>query len=93
MYNALHRRSLPPQSLNLENAKIWEGWNLLGDKEVVREASAKGFYVNLAINFIAARKNIDVLEAQKWFKEQVRQFYVCGECFTFIPTYLNHNIT
>lgn len=61
----------PPTNLNQENARIWAGWNELGDKEVAREASAKGFYVDLAINFIAARRKLDFSEAHVWFKEEV----------------------
>lgn len=60
-----------PANLNQENARIWAGWNELGDKEVAREASAKGFYVNLAIKFIAARKRLEFSEAHAWFQEEV----------------------
>lgn len=61
----------PPSNVNQENARIWAGWNELGDKEVAREASAKGLYVDLAINFIATRKNLTLEDTRIWFKEEV----------------------
>lgn len=67
----LQKKLPPPANLNPEYARIWSGWNELGNKEVVREASSKGFYINLAIRFIALRKGIDFDEAEKWFHDEV----------------------
>lgn len=70
-FSFLQKKIPPPPSLNPEHARIWAAWNELGNKEVAREASAKGFYVNLAVTFMAARKGIEFAEAEKWFQDEV----------------------
>lgn len=67
----LQRKVPPPSNLNPEENRIWLGWNEFGDKEVAREASAKGFYVNLAVKFIATRKGVEIRDAEKWFIDEV----------------------
>lgn len=78
----MQKKITPPDNLNPEYARIWSGWNELGNKEVAREASAKGFYVNLAIRFIATRKGIDLEEAEKWFQDEVCVYDINSALFT-----------
>lgn len=51
----------------------------MGDREVVREAVAKGLHVEWAQLFLASRKHLDPKETDKWFKTEVRI------CATFSP--------
>ncbi|XP_044265423.1 spatacsin-like isoform X2 [Tribolium madens] len=61
----------PPATLNKETIGVWHGWSNVGDKEVAREAAAKGSHVSLAIHFLSLRKRITLEEAQVWFREEV----------------------
>jgi hypothetical protein len=62
---------IPPPTLNKETVGVWHGWSNIGDKEVAREAAAKGLHTNLAVAFLAARKKIKLEDAEIWFKEEV----------------------
>lgn len=64
----------PPATLNKETIGVWHGWSNVGDKEVAREAAAKGSHINLAITFLSLRKKIKFEEAQVWFQEEVIDF-------------------
>ncbi|XP_015111289.1 spatacsin isoform X2 [Diachasma alloeum] len=54
-----------------ELAGVWSGWTSMGDREMVREASAKGNHINLAFKFLAYRRHWTVAEAQKYFYSEV----------------------
>ncbi|XP_063995284.1 spatacsin [Diachasmimorpha longicaudata] len=54
-----------------ELAGVWSGWTSMGDREVVREASAKGNHINLAFKFLAYRRHWTIAEAQKYFYSEV----------------------
>ncbi|XP_043488145.1 spatacsin [Polistes fuscatus] len=62
---------IPVECLTGESAAIWSGWRMLGDREVVREASAKGTYINLAYKYLAYRKNCTIDKAKIYFNEEV----------------------
>lgn len=62
----------PPPALSKETVGVWTGWSSIGDKEVAREAAAKGLHISLAINFLSTRRNVDYEDAEKWFKEEVK---------------------
>ncbi|EFA05905.1 spatacsin [Tribolium castaneum] len=61
----------PPPTLNKETIGVWHGWSNVGDKEVAREAAAKGSHINLAINFLSLRRKLTFDEARQWFREEV----------------------
>lgn len=44
---------------------------MIGDREVAREAAAKGIYIELALQFIASRKEWDHSDVERWFKSEV----------------------
>ncbi|KAK0162920.1 hypothetical protein PV327_006649 [Microctonus hyperodae] len=50
-----------------ELAGVWSGWSTMGDREVVRESSAKGTHLKLAHKFLACRKGWTIGEAQNYF--------------------------
>lgn len=54
-----------------EFAGVWSGWTSMGDREVVREASAKGTHLELAFKFLAYRRHWTVNDAQKYFHSEV----------------------
>ncbi|XP_046739690.1 spatacsin isoform X2 [Diprion similis] len=62
---------IPVECLTGELAGVWSGWRTLGDREVVREASAKGTHINLAIKCLATRRNCPLTEAQAYFYREV----------------------
>lgn len=62
---------VPSECLSGELAAIWSGWKTLGDREVVREASAKGTHIALAHKCIAYRKKCTLQQAQDYFNSQV----------------------
>lgn len=62
---------IPVECLTGELGAIWSGWRILGDREVVREASAKGTHINLAYKYLAFRKNCSLDKARSYFNEEV----------------------
>ncbi|XP_012135133.2 spatacsin isoform X4 [Megachile rotundata] len=62
---------IPVECLTGESAVIWSGWRTLGDREVVREASAKGTHINLAHKHLAYRRNCSIDDAQQYFNNEV----------------------
>ncbi|KAF7381387.1 hypothetical protein HZH66_013781 [Vespula vulgaris] len=62
---------IPVECLTGELGAIWSGWRILGDREVVREASAKGTHINLAYKYLAFRKNCSLDKAKSYFNEEV----------------------
>ncbi|XP_076280997.1 spatacsin [Lasioglossum baleicum] len=62
---------IPVECLTGEPAAIWTGWRTLGDKELVREASAKGTHINLAHKCIAFRQICSIEDAQRYFNKEV----------------------
>lgn len=88
----------PPSGLNPELLSIWTGWKQLKDREVVREAAAKGLHISLAQNFIALRKQWDLDEAKKWFKAEVRVCLIIfrvyksnSKIFELLPIYCRYD--
>ncbi|KAJ8924490.1 hypothetical protein NQ315_007287 [Exocentrus adspersus] len=61
----------PPPNLSKEHVVIWTGWHCKGDREVSREAAAKGIDVNLVVLFLSLRKKVTAEEAESFFKEEV----------------------
>ncbi|KAL3286725.1 hypothetical protein HHI36_001216 [Cryptolaemus montrouzieri] len=57
--------------LNKETTAIWTAWTHMGNREVSREAVAKGTHVALAIQFLAIRNEISQIDAETWFKNEV----------------------
>lgn len=64
-------RPPPPPTLSKEYLRVWVGWYMIGDREVAREAAAKGIYIELALQFIASRKEWDHSDVERWFKSEV----------------------
>ncbi|XP_036147229.1 spatacsin isoform X2 [Monomorium pharaonis] len=62
---------VPVESLTGESAAIWSGWRILGDRELVREASAKGTHIKLAYKCLAFRRNCSVEQACIYFNKEV----------------------
>ncbi|XP_018364335.1 PREDICTED: spatacsin isoform X1 [Trachymyrmex cornetzi] len=62
---------IPVECLTGESAAIWSGWRTLGDRELVREASAKGTHIKLAHKCLAHRKNCSVEQACTYFNKEV----------------------
>ncbi|XP_078044398.1 LOW QUALITY PROTEIN: spatacsin [Augochlora pura] len=62
---------IPVECLTGELAAIWSGWRSLGDKELTREASAKGTHINLAHKCLAFRRNCSLENAQHYFNTEV----------------------
>ncbi|XP_039304859.1 spatacsin isoform X2 [Solenopsis invicta] len=62
---------IPVECLTGESAAIWSGWRILGDRELVREASAKGTHVKLAYKCLACRRNCSVEQACIYFNKEV----------------------
>lgn len=62
---------VPVESLTGELAGVWSGWRASGDREVVREASAKGLHINLAYKFLTHRRGCSLDEAKSYFSSEV----------------------
>lgn len=58
-------------SFNKETNSIWAAWLRMGNREVSREAVAKGTHVDLAIKFLSIRNEISQIDAETWFKNEV----------------------
>ncbi|KZC04326.1 PREDICTED: spatacsin [Dufourea novaeangliae] len=63
--------NIPIECLTGEPAVVWSGWRTLGDRELVREASAKGTHINLAYKCIAHRRNCSIEDAKHYFNKEV----------------------
>ncbi|XP_076176182.1 spatacsin isoform X3 [Ptiloglossa arizonensis] len=63
--------NLPTICFNGEFAAIWSGWRSLRDRELVREASAKGTHINFAHQCLAYRRNCSIEDAQNYFNTEV----------------------
>lgn len=51
---------------------IWSAWNHMGDKEIAREAVAKGHHhLDLAITFLSKRLKLTELETRSWMIDEV----------------------
>lgn len=50
---------------------IWSAWNRMGNKEVAREAAAKGHHINLAVTFLSKRLNLTEIETREWVIQEV----------------------
>ncbi|XP_023290455.1 spatacsin isoform X2 [Orussus abietinus] len=62
---------IPVECLSGELAGIWSGWKNLGEREIVREASAKGTHISLAYKCLACRRQCSIKEAQEYFSKEV----------------------
>lgn len=62
---------VPIECLTGQLAGIWSGWTGLGDREIVREASAKGTHIELAYKFLKTRRNCSLQEAKAYFSSEV----------------------
>ncbi|KAL6259083.1 hypothetical protein P5V15_009005 [Pogonomyrmex californicus] len=62
---------IPVECLTGQQAAIWSGWRILGDRELVREASAKGTHIKLAYKCLACRRNCSVEQACIYFNKEV----------------------
>ncbi|CAH0552154.1 unnamed protein product [Brassicogethes aeneus] len=62
---------VPPPTLTKEDIAVWQGWCLKGDREVAREAAAKGRHLHLVIVFLTLKKKVKADEAKKWFESEV----------------------
>lgn len=62
---------VPKEYVGSELAGVWSGWRTLGDREVVREASAKGTHVELAYKYLAVRRQCPLEESKSYFNEEV----------------------
>ncbi|KAK9299148.1 hypothetical protein QLX08_007765 [Tetragonisca angustula] len=62
---------IPIECLTGEPAAIWSGWRTLADRELVREASAKGTHINLAYKCLAHRRRCSIEDAQYYFNKEV----------------------
>lgn len=62
---------IPVECLTGEPAAIWSGWRTLGDRELVREASAKGTHIKLAHKCLAYRKQCTLDQAYTYFNKEV----------------------
>ncbi|XP_072747233.1 spatacsin [Anoplolepis gracilipes] len=65
---------IPVECLTGESAAIWSGWRTLGDRELVREASAKGTHIKLAHKCLAYRRHCSVEQACIYFNEEVENW-------------------
>ncbi|XP_018577700.1 spatacsin [Anoplophora glabripennis] len=61
----------PPPNLTKEHIVIWTGWHCKGDKEVSREAAAKGIDIKLVVLFLSLRKKLSLEEAESFFRKEV----------------------
>ncbi|CAH1169832.1 unnamed protein product [Phaedon cochleariae] len=61
----------PPSYLSKEHVGLWTAWCVKGDREVAREAGAKGIHVDLVVNFLSLRRNIRTEEAENYFRDEV----------------------
>ncbi|XP_060523228.1 spatacsin [Cylas formicarius] len=64
------RKLIPPPNITKENLGIWNGWTFKSDREVAREAGAKG-HVHLAMEFLCLKKGISVDEAKSFIKDEI----------------------
>jgi len=62
---------IPVECLTGEPAAIWSGWRILGDRELVREASAKGTHIKLAHKCLAYRRHCSIEQACIYFSKEV----------------------
>ncbi|XP_071562080.1 spatacsin isoform X1 [Temnothorax nylanderi] len=65
---------IPVECLTGESAAIWSGWRTLRDRELVREASAKGTHIKLAHKCLAYRRNCTVEQACIYFNKEVENW-------------------
>ena len=59
------------ECLSGELAGVWSGWKGLGEREIVREASAKGTHIELAYKFLENRRHCSSSEAKTYFANEV----------------------
>lgn len=64
---------LPPH-LDSEDKRVWAGWYMIGDREIVRESAVKGT-VALALKFLAARRDLDHSDVERWLKSEVSDVF------------------
>lgn len=64
-------RPVPPPHLSKENVAVWVGWSLKGDREVAREAAAKGLHLDLVAIFLTLRRKTTPNGAKEWFEKEV----------------------
>ena len=57
--------------LTPELTGVWSGWVGLGDREIVREASAKGTHIELAYKFLERKRHCTLEEAKIYFAKEV----------------------
>ncbi|XP_014213188.1 spatacsin [Copidosoma floridanum] len=62
---------VPVEGLTGQLAGVWSGWEGLGDREIVREASAKGLHLKLAHKFLERRRHCSHQEAKEYFASEV----------------------
>lgn len=63
-----------------QNEKIiWSVWEEKSQRDVVREAAAKGTYINLAVKYLMAKNGWNETTAQDWFMAEVSLLcYISG---------------
>ncbi|XP_024937810.1 spatacsin isoform X2 [Cephus cinctus] len=85
---------IPVECLTGELAGVWSGWRTLGDREVVREASAKGTHIKLAQRFLADRRQCSLDEAQIYFDKEVDVWVqeLLGKLQVHRASHILHNV-
>lgn len=93
---------IPVECLTGESAAIWSGWRMLGDRELVREASAKGTHIKLAYKCLAFRRHCSVEQACIYFNKEVeiwitellnkKQVYRASHILKNIVCYISYNL-
>lgn len=85
---------VPVECLTGESAIIWSGWRTLGNREVVREASAKGTHINLAYKYLAHRRNCTFEQAKSYFDGEVELWIqeLLNKCQVFRASHILKNV-
>lgn len=91
---------IPVECLSGEPAAVWSGWRTLGDRELVREASAKGTHIKLAHKCLAYRRHCTSKQACVYFNMEVeiwinellnkRQVYRASHILKNIVSYVHY---
>lgn len=67
---------IPVECFTGEAAAVWSGWRTLGDRELVREASAKGTHISLAYKCLAFRRNSSIEDVQHYFNKEIESWVI-----------------
>ncbi|XP_041977836.1 spatacsin [Aricia agestis] len=64
------------EGLSQNEKIIWKCWDDKSPRDVVREAAAKGTYINLAIKYLMAKNSWNETTAKDWFTTEVKAWTV-----------------